>query len=388
MRILFVTAAYDRGSGLGRHSAHLAHALARRGHAVTVLTRRAETTPEDDVLTFQTFRCAARPPALMVFTQGLAATRAVRRLSPDFDFVMSLTVPVFAPIVHIGMATHRSYYRSRFTSLRPTTLRGWLELFRPLHLVVLFWEWRLFHRPHPRAVVVAAEQCGREYPDQYDFPAEKVSVVPLGVSHEEFAFDPSLRAETRARLGLSPDCPLALSVATSGGRKGIEALLDAIDLLPTDREWRFAIAGNACHQDRVQSRTRALRDQGRVMLLGSVPSEQIGHIRDLYCAADLLVFPSLLEGWGMPVTEALACGLPVLTSANTPSSIAIRRGENGDLLQDPRDPREIRDRALALLDQSFDRESIARSVAWLSWDSAAEQLEQLMPLETTGETRR
>jgi glycosyltransferase involved in cell wall biosynthesis len=223
---------------------------------------------------------------------------------------------------------------------------------------------------YPSRVIVGHEHYGREYAELYGFPADRVVVIPHGVALEEFSFSPELRDETRQALGVGPDEPVLLTVAGRARQKGLDVVAESLRLMPADRPWRFVCAGDGSRSPALESRTAELRRAGRVSLLGRVPD-----VRALYCAADLLVFPSRYDPWGMVVTEALACGLPVACSGHIGAASAVRPGVNGALLKNPDDPVELRDAVLALLGRSFDRAAVAASVADLSWDACAERME-------------
>jgi len=100
------------------------------------------------------------------------------------------------------------------------------------------------------------------------------------------------------------------------------------------RGWRYDdVLREAAHP--------ALR--GRVDFLGYVPEERLP---DLYAHALATVYPSLYEGFGLPVVESMACGTPVLTSRS--SSLAEIGGEGAALLADPSDEKALADGLVAL----------------------------------------
>lgn len=138
----------------------------------------------------------------------------------------------------------------------------------------------------------------------------KVAVAPLGVDRS-FAPPPTdALAEFRERNGLT--APIILSVSTLEPRKNLPRLLEAFAQLAPDilhqlvlvgpEGWRAGPLGEALERLKLGSRVR---------LTGFVPDVDL---RLWYAAADLFAFPSLYEGFGLPVLEAMACGTTVLTS--------------------------------------------------------------------------
>jgi alpha-1,3-rhamnosyl/mannosyltransferase len=114
------------------------------------------------------------------------------------------------------------------------------------------------------------------------------------------------------RLGVRG--PYCLVVGSLEPRKNLDRLLDAWDLLPADlrdNHTLVVVASTGWLQGTLLRRLRALRRDGSVHLLASVSGLDLAA---LYRRARLVVFPSLAEGFGLPVAEAMACGAPVVTS--------------------------------------------------------------------------
>ncbi len=114
------------------------------------------------------------------------------------------------------------------------------------------------------------------------------------------------------RLGI--DGPFCLAVGSLEPRKNLGRLLDAWELLPADRRadvHLVVVASAGWMENTVRRRLHALGREGSVRLLAQVPGLDLA---SLYRRARVVVFPSLAEGFGLPVAEAMACGAPVVTS--------------------------------------------------------------------------
>jgi glycosyltransferase involved in cell wall biosynthesis len=158
--------------------------------------------------------------------------------------------------------------------------------------------------------------------DLLQVPPEKVSVVPAGVdaifSRVE---DPEKLDQTRARYGLSQW--FIISVGTLEPRKNYARLVSAYALMrrQTGLPHHLVIAGGpGWHYREVYERVQSEGVGEYVHFLGFVPDADLPA---LYTLADLMVFPSLYEGFGIPPLEAMACGTPVVSSNNSslPESI-------------------------------------------------------------------
>lgn len=126
-----------------------------------------------------------------------------------------------------------------------------------------------------------------------------------------------------------------LTVAQLIPRKGIDLLIDAWGALPEEIKARNALVIVGAGPDEAQLRARAQAQQGaHIAFAGFQPPEQL--IR-YYAAADVFVFPSLVDVWGLVVNEAMACGLPVLVSRYAGSGQELLAGGNVGEAFDPRD---------------------------------------------------
>ena len=170
----------------------------------------------------------------------------------------------------------------------------------------------------PDLVLAVSEVWQRQLLEDYGVRA---GVVPNGVDVARFATAPAARAaELRASVGAT-DRPLLLSVGGVEPRKGSDSLVRALHLL-NDQPGPapvLAVVGGHSFQDHRAYRDGVLAELGRlglelgvdVVLVGTVPESDIAA---WYAAADVLAFPSVKEGFGLAVLEAMAAGLPVVTS--------------------------------------------------------------------------
>ena len=221
------------------------------------------------------------------------------------------------------------------------------------------------------ARVVTVSEHGREdvLRSAPGLDPSRVVVVPNGVS-PAFAPDPTAADRVRAAYGLDPG--YVLFIGALQPRKNLLRLLDAYAAL--DDAPPLVLAGDAKHDEAaLDERIAALGLGGRVRRIGYVRGEPA--LRDLYAAAGVFAFPSLYEGFGLPVAEAMACGTPVLTSDAT----ALPEVAGGAaVLVDPRSSGAIADGLARLLgDEALRarcREAGLARAAELTWDAAAERL--------------
>jgi len=184
---------------------------------------------------------------------------------------------------------------------------------------------------------------------------------------------------TLARLGLEADLPLVLCVGSHEPRKNHDAVLVAAELL-----WReghrfrlLFVGGNAWRSDTFVRRCARLRESGRPV--ASVRGISDGILWGLYREARFTVFPSLNEGFGLPIAESLLSGVPVVTSGF--GSMAELAQAGGCLLVDPRSERSIADGMRRLLVDDAERDALAAEAAARrerTWDEYALQVAEAL----------
>jgi glycosyltransferase involved in cell wall biosynthesis len=142
-------------------------------------------------------------------------------------------------------------------------------------------------------------------------PEAKVDVVPLGLGARSEA-EPLPEAQVREWLEAG-DTPIALCVAAKRPHKNLRRLIGALALIPADARPLLVLPGYSTpHEEELRAHAAELGVADSVRFLDWVSPEQL---EGLYVAAAVFVFPSLLEGFGLPVLEAMARGVPVACSS-------------------------------------------------------------------------
>jgi glycosyltransferase involved in cell wall biosynthesis len=175
-------------------------------------------------------------------------------------------------------------------------------------------------------------------------PPEKIRVIPLGVDPPALNLSPQERRQERLRI-LGGEGEMILSVGVIQTRKNTLNMLKALKTLPANYKLVLS-GGNGYGSEAIYEfiRTESLGD--RVKLLGFIDDAQLAR---LYQAASVFLFPSFEEGFGIPVLEALAAGVPVVTS-NVSSMPEV--GGEAALYVDPHDPADIAQKVVQAVEDS------------------------------------
>ena len=195
-------------------------------------------------------------------------------------------------------------------------------------------------------------------------PRGRITLHRTGLDRSRFR--PVDRAVARAKFGFAADAPLLATVGALIPRKGQAYVIDALAHLP---DAQLALAGAGPDEAMLRARAAELGVAGRVHFLGPLPNAELP---ELLSAADVFVMPSSSEGLANAWIEALACGVPVVT---TPIPGAL------ELITDPaygrfatRDGKSIAEAVTALLQAPPPQAAVVRATKGYSWEENAAQL--------------
>jgi len=199
-------------------------------------------------------------------------------------------------------------------------------------------------------------------------PPAKVDVVPLGLGGQRRA-EPVDSTRLRRQLGVG-DAPLLLTVSAKRPHKNLTTLLDALALIDRERRPVLVLPGYPTeHEQELREQASALGLDDHVRFLGWVGGAEL---EGLYASAACFVFPSLSEGFGLPVLEAMSRGVPVACS--NLGAVAEVAGDAARQF-DPRSPREIAAAVTRLLGDRAEAERLraagAARAATFTWEETA-----------------
>ena len=212
-------------------------------------------------------------------------------------------------------------------------------------------------------VITVSEHSRRDVLAHVPLHPDQVSVTPLGLDAARFR-PAEQRHEGR---------PYVLCVAGSDPTKNVGVLIEAFAALPGDMRDRFdlVLAGDVCKREEIRAAIARTGLSGQVKLVGLLSDAELV---TYYQQATVFVFPSLYEGFGLPVLEAMGCGCPVICS--NASSLPEVAGEAA-VLVDPRRADQLAHELARVLEStevqlSLRERALARSKEFV-WDRTAKQ---------------
>lgn len=366
MRIAVISRVFARsGGGAESYSVALVQQLAA-GHEIHVYAQ--ETNQPVAGVHYHRVFCLSRKPRWI--NQLLFAIASWWRTRTGFDVVHSHENTWHGQIqtIHVRPTRYNLFHGRRGLRL---ALR-WLKVVLSPRLLTYVWLEGARFKPVPGRYVVATSETLRAECEQA-YPGSSLAVITPGTDLPQ----PGLtRAAARQQLGLPTERPLLLFVANDYARKGLDALLQALQRLPS--EVSLAVVGNPKPIARYRELASQLGLQERVHFLGSLHD-----LKPAYTAADCLAHPTLEDSFAMVVLEALAHGLPVVVSGPAHCGISrqLRHGVEALLLDDPRDAARLAEHLTTVLQQPVVAQQLSRHgqafAQGHSWESAALQYEAL-----------
>lgn len=315
-RLALVRARFDAQGGAERFVQSALAALHARGVDITLVTRR---WPRTDV------------PAVVVNPfhvgslwrdAGFARAACAALAQRDFDLVQSHERLTCCDVYRAGDGVHAAWLEAR-ARVQPALSRAatWVS---PHHRYVLATERALFASPRLKAVICNAELVRDDIARRFGVPRERLVLIRNAVDSSHFhpGLRASLRNATRARLGIPADATVFVLVGSGFERKGVAAFLHA---LSRRREPAWAVVvGRDKRERQYGALSVRLGVAARVRFVGGAAD-----VRPLLAAADAFVLPAIYDPFPNAVLEAMAVGLPVVTSASCGSAELVEEGANG-----------------------------------------------------------
>jgi UDP-glucose:(heptosyl)LPS alpha-1,3-glucosyltransferase len=318
LRIAFVRRGYSRSGGAEAYLRRLGLGIAEAGHDVQLIT--GEDWPDDQWPFGPVGRL--RGKTVISFADELEQMRPQLHC----DALFSLERVWSCDVYRAGDGAHRAWLarRSKFE----VPLKEFIRAASRKHRDLLQLEESLFGKRNARRVIAASQMVAHEIIDLYGYPADKIDLVRNGVPLDEFGFDPGLREKHRTKLNLKPDHIALLFAGTGWERKGLLFAIEAMALCK-DRKLRLLVAGRGDARPYKTTPLRFWRED---------PIQFLGEVADLmpvYAAADIFILPTMYDPFSNACLEALACGLPVITTCSNGFSEIIEDSVHGSIIDDP-----------------------------------------------------
>jgi UDP-glucose:(heptosyl)LPS alpha-1,3-glucosyltransferase len=307
--IAFARRGYSSSGGAEAYLKRLAKGIAATGHRTRLFT--TEDWPEDDTFN-EVVRLGDKRP--LNFANELDKQRAGSR----DEVLVSLERVCRCDVYRAGDGVHQAWLNRRQNYEMP-----WRKLarnFNRKHRELIRLEEALLHERGAERVIANSRMVKNEIVDLFNYRRDRIDVVPNGIPLDHFRNDPQLRTETRTDLGVGAEDIVLLFAGSGWERKGLRYAIAAIEACE-DSRLRLLVAGRG---------NREAYKAEQVQFLGEVPD-----LRPGYAAADMFILPTIYDPFSNACLEAMASGLPVITTRANGFSEAMEDRIHGSVVEGP-----------------------------------------------------
>jgi UDP-glucose:(heptosyl)LPS alpha-1,3-glucosyltransferase len=324
LRIALVMRDYSQArGGAERYFVNLSRALVDMGHEVHIFAA-VFTGPQEHGIHLHRVPMMAKPAFMRLLSFFLNARRMIREYQDRLDVVQSLTMVYPCDIFRLGGEVQREWLKIRCPS---PFARIFKLIFSPVYILNLYFEKNIMDLKNTRAIITISALEKEILLQYYDYPEDRITVVYNGVDHRQFHPGVKQYRDTMRRdLSIGDAELVGLFSANNFHRKGLDAVIAALPFIPKkDRPKILVIGRGKPFSYRRQAKRLGVSDS--VFFVGPVADPE-----KFYGASDFLVLPSRYDSFGNVHLEALACGLPVITTKMAGGSEVVRPGETGFVL--------------------------------------------------------
>ena len=348
MNIAFIARRYDRVGGTEIDLYHLTQLLAKLGHEVTIYCQQVRVSPAPGISIKKVPSIGAGRLMHMLSLAWIAPKQAY---SGEHDIVIGFTRVLKQDLVRCGGGTHKLFVDKMKAS--EGTIKGALRSISLYHNTLIAIEKRQFQRGCKKILAIS-EIVKDEIMSVYDVAEEKIEVIYDGIDTKRFSPEnrEKYSSEIREKFSIPEDAFVALFLGSGYKRKNLSTIIEALPNVEGDI-YCLVVGGDKSPQT-YASKAKALGIGERV-IFGGVQKEA----HKFYGACDIFVIPSLQEAFGNVVLEAMASGLPAITTSLSGASEVMKGDLKQLILNNPCDALELAKIITRLTDKSL-RDRLAK----------------------------
>ena len=367
MKIAFVLEKFLPSRGGERYFLFLVGELLKRGHQVHVCASQIEDT--EGPIVYHQIPVAKLTRSLRMFTFMRNADSLIQR--ENFDVVHGVGQNLALTVLNPHGGVEKAYLKGEFASIgfSPYYLYKLFKRYLSIrHYLELWIQRRLYTGAVVKEIIAVSPMVKREIVSYYKVPEAKITVILNCVDIGRFHPDNRgrWRAAMRSRLAIEEEETVLFFVSKNYRLKGLHPLIAAVGLLKRQfPDWRvrLLVAGRG-QISRYRVLAWRFNAGDRILFLGPIANAE-----RFYGASDIYVHPTFYDSFALTVLEALATGLPVVTSRFAGAAEVLVKGVSGQVIQNPADvpalaaairyfgDREKRDRAVAVARATAERYS-------------------------------
>jgi len=335
-----------------------------------------------NLLKFIDYSAILGDPALISKPNVIPYTAPIYGIREQLAFPYSILRKIKPDILHVPHSNIPWFYRGKIA----VTIHDLTHLIYPkftphkkyarisglVHLYFYFLNW--FACKRACHIIAISKNTKKDIMNFFKIDPKKISVVHSGVCEEFIIKEKSAVEYLREKYSIPYNKKVLLYVGNLTPHKNVERLISAFAKMQNKNDCCLVLAGKAFDIFSGNQKAKELGIEKSVVQMGFISQEEL---IDLYNLADLFVFPSIYEGFGLPVLESLACGTPVACS-NT-SSLPEVGGEFAFYFN-PLDENDIAKQIENALHSKQDPKELRNYALQFSWKKTAEKIFSILSL--------
>lgn len=358
MKIALIHKNFSHYGGTERYITNLSRALLIAGHEVHVFANKWEDISGVHFHKVPMVKLGktAKMLSFAWFTRNVSSNK-------EFDVVQGFGKTVRQDIFRTGGGVHKAWMKESLVAVRSPFLRKlkyFSRLLSPAQWLTLYIEMQTFRAGNYKRIIAVSERVKRQIMEYYRVPFAAITVIHNGVDLSLFNVEgrQEARDRVRNRFGIKESDILLIFVSTNFHLKGLEYLIRGMASIDRPDLKLLVIGGD--DKGPYESLANRLGIGDRVVFAGKGKD-----MKEFYLAGDAFVYPTLYDPFANVCLEAMACGLPVVTSRVNGVSDIMTDGVNGLIINDPANEAEISDKISTLLDNKkrYDMSEKAQSLA-------------------------
>ena len=336
----------ERG-GCETYIAALAHRLVADGHKVHLYASRWDAAKLPVNLNYHAVPVPSWPRFLRPWRFGSAVLNALEGHDHDitvgFDKTWGLDI-IYPQGGLFAASAHQNLLKIANPIQRK--IMGFLKQFDLAHFSFTSLERRQYLGNHKGIIIAISDMVRQHFQTYYKISSSDLRMVRIAFNPERFVESdrPKRRMDWRTAWNLNPEDNVGLFCGMNYRLKGLEPLLHAVKLMPESPKFRLVVVGSP----KTASFERLAKKLGitdRVRFVGYQAD-----MRNSYFAADFFIHPTFYDPCSHVITEAMACGLPVITSKYNGASELMTPPNEGFIIDNPHDHQKLADCMIQFLD--------------------------------------
>jgi UDP-glucose:(heptosyl)LPS alpha-1,3-glucosyltransferase len=350
VRLAFVKKKFSIHGGAERYLQTVIQHLKKKDHEIHIFANQWQ---EEGGVVFHKVSIIPLGSFLSAVTFNTHVKKAIHKNS-RLHCIISFERTTYQDIYRAGEGCHAEWLEIR-SRIEPPHKRLSHAL-NPLHISLLYLERKLFF--NTRLIVANSNMVKEQILKHYAIPEEKITIIYNGI--DLMRFNPKNKdlwgRAVRKSCNISDDFKVVLFVGSGFERKGLKTLIDAIRIIKKEDVKAVVVGKGNANKYKTLAERYGIAD--KIVFLS--PQKEI---EKFYGAADLFVLPTLYDPFSNATLEAMASGLPVITTRNNGAAELIDNEKEGFVLDTTSDPEEVADKIMNSLKNLEDMGNMSRKKA-------------------------